>query len=106
LRQGLIEECAASVEQAGLGWRLPDGNWTAMQITETDRQAVTGEVPAETMPRTASSESQAAPATGTVGESDATAEAAGGTSTAEHVASNRRNLCKAVRALLAVWDER
>src|SRR4051812_47147186 len=50
LKQGLVAECAAPAEQIGVGWRLPDGIWTAMQITEAGRQAVAAEAPAETMP--------------------------------------------------------
>jgi hypothetical protein len=104
LRQGQIEECAASVEQAGLGWRRPDGSWTAMQITETGRQAVATEAPAETMPVTANSDSQAAPAAHAVSESRAAAEAAGGPCTGQHEASNRRSLRDAAGLLLAAWD--
>jgi hypothetical protein len=40
LKQGLVTECTAPAEQISLGWRLPDGAWTAMRITEAGRQAV------------------------------------------------------------------
>jgi hypothetical protein len=104
LKQGLVAECAAPAEQFGLGWRLPDGTWTAMQITEAGRQAVAAEAPAETMPATASSESLAAPTVAAVGDSGAAAEAASGASTDLHQASAQSGLRDAARALLAAWD--
>jgi hypothetical protein len=75
LKQGLVAECAAPVEQNGLGWRLPDATSTAMQITEAGRLAVATDAVAETIPATASSESPAAPAADSFGgESGAAAK--------------------------------
>ncbi|GGC69310.1 hypothetical protein GCM10011504_53990 [Siccirubricoccus deserti] len=104
LKQGLVAECAAPAEQISLGWRLPDGAWTAMQITEAGRQAVAAEAPAETMPATASSESPAAATPGPVGDSGEAAEAAGSPSTSQHGALGRPELRAAAQALLAAWD--
>jgi hypothetical protein len=47
LKQGYVEECAAPMEYIGLGWRQPDGAWTAVRVTEAGMAAI-GAVPATT----------------------------------------------------------
>jgi hypothetical protein len=104
LKQGLAAECAVPDDQMGLGWRLPDGAWTAMRITEAGRQAVAAEEESTSIPASASSAALIAPAADTVGESGVAAEAADDASTGQYKESARPRLRDAARALLAAWD--
>jgi hypothetical protein len=112
LKRNLLAEITAPAEYAGLGWRQDEaGTWIALRVTDAGLQTI-GEDAAdgssgpstETMPALARSESPAAAAPSSVGDSGERAESPGALSTGQHEASGRPSLRDAARALLVAWD--
>jgi hypothetical protein len=112
LKHGLLTEVPAPAEYVALGWRQDEtGAWIALQITETGLQAIGEDATerssgrlAKTVPALARSESPAATAPDSVGDSGERAELTGGPSTGQHGALGRPGLRVAAQALLAAWD--
>ncbi len=109
LKNGLLAECAAPREYAGLAWRqVADGVGIALRITDTGLRAIGGDPHegADAAPAAVPGAAEPAPEDGPVAEAarDAAIAAAPAEITAPPAPALRGGLRQAAQAVLEAWD--